>query len=115
DIKGDVVEHVDAVGNAVRFDRDLLGRALRITRPESTQVIVLDPSGNVLETRTGSARVFRSYDLASRPVAVRHDAAATAPVARFVYHDATGAPPADAGAHTSGGRLVRVDDESGST
>ncbi len=115
DIKGDLVEHTDALGASVRFDRDLLGRPLRITRPESTQVLVLDPSGDVVESRTGSARVFRAYDLARRPTAVRHDTAAGSPVASFVYHDATGPAPADAGAHTLGGRLVRVDDEGGST
>lgn len=115
DIKGNLVEHVDATGGTVRFDLDLLGRPLRITRPESTQVLVLDPSGDVIETRTGSATVFRTYDLARRPVAVRHGTASSAPVAGFVYHDASGPAPADAGVHTAGGRLVRVDDEAGTT
>ena len=115
DIKGDLVEHVDASGASVRFDRDLLGRPLRITRPEATQVLVLDPSGDVIETRTGTARVFRSYDLARRPTAVRHDSPTAAPVATFVYHDMPGPVPVDAGTHTVGGRLVRVDDEGGST
>ena len=115
DIKGDLVEHIDAVGGTVRFDFDLLGRPLRITRPESTQVLVIDPSGDVIETRTGSAHVFRSYDLARRPTAVRHDSATDAPVASFVYHDAPTPAPADAGVHTAGGRLVRADDESGTT
>ncbi|MBI4900573.1 MAG: hypothetical protein HY829_08875, partial [Actinobacteria bacterium] len=115
DIKGDLVEHVDATGGTVRFDLDLLGRPLRITRPESTQVLVLDASGDVTETRTGSAHVFRTYDLARRPTAVRHGSATAAPVASFVYHDAPTPAPADAGVHTAGGRLVRVDDEGGST
>ena len=115
DIKGDLVEHVDALGASVRFDRDLLGRPLRITRPEVTQVLVLDPSGDVIESRTGSAKVFRSYDLARRPTTVRYDMPASAPVATFTYHDSIGPAPAAAGMHTAGGRLVRVDDEGGST
>ncbi|HEX2856245.1 MAG TPA: toxin TcdB middle/N-terminal domain-containing protein [Propionibacteriaceae bacterium] len=115
DIKGDIVEHVDALGASVRFDIDLLGRTLRISRPEVTQVVVLDASGDVVEARTGSSRVFRSYDLARRPTSVRHDTAGSAPVAGFVYHDAAGPAPTDAGTHTLGGRLVRIDDESGST
>ena len=115
DIKGDLVEHVDALGASVRFERDMLGRPLRIIRPEVTQVLMLDPSGDLIEARTGSARVFRSYDLARRPTSVRHDTPAAAPVASFVYHDTTGPAPADAGAHTQGGRLVRIDDEGGST
>ena len=115
DIKGSLVEHVDAAGGTTRFVFDLLGRSLRISRPESTQLVVVDAAGNVVETRTGSARVFRSYDLSGRAVAVRHGSAAAAPVAQFVYHDAGAPAPADAGSHTIGGRLVRVDDEAGTT
>ena len=112
DVKGALVEHVDAVGATTRFVHDLLGRTLRIERPESTQVVVVDAAGNVVETRTGADRVLRRYDLAARPVEVRHGDPASVPVARFVYHD-DGPAPADAGTHTSGGRLVRVEDEGG--
>jgi len=115
DIKGALVEHVDANGGATTFVRDLLGRPIKVVRPESTQVLVVDPAGNVLETRTGSAKVFRSYDLANRPVDVRHDSISSAPVAQFIYHDSGAPAPADAGAHTTGGRLVRVDDAGGTT
>jgi RHS repeat-associated protein len=115
DIKGELDEHVDANGNKTTVDRDLLGRNVRVIRPESTQVLVVDPAGNVLETRTGSAQVFHSYDLGSRPVAVRHDTPTSAPVAQFTYHDSGAPAPADAGTHTAGGRLVRIDDESGVT
>ena len=115
DIKGQLVEHVDAIGGSVRFDRDLLGRTIRTARPEATQVLVVDAAGNVVETRTGSSLVFRRFDVAGRPLAIHHGSPVSAPVAAFVYHD-NGAPaPADAGAHTSGGRLVRVEDEGGVT
>lgn len=117
DVKGALIEHVDAVGGTTRFTHDLLGRLVRVERPESTQVVVTDAAGNVVETRTGGDRVLREYDLAARPVSVRHgrggaDPRAAAPVATFTYHDSAAAPP-DAGAHTAGGRLVRVQDESG--
>ncbi|MCU1659769.1 MAG: hypothetical protein JWO57_4425 [Pseudonocardiales bacterium] len=115
DIKGELAEHVDAAGGTTTFDRDLLGRSIRVVRPESTQILVVDPTGNVIETRTGGALVFRSYDRASRPVAVRHGSAQSAPVAEFTYHDSGAPAPADAGTHTNGGRLVRVDDEGGVT
>ena len=115
DIKGELVEHIDAVGSTTTFERDLLGRLIRVARPEAKQVIVVDPAGNVVETRTGRAKVFRTYDLASRPVAVRHDSAASSPVAQFTYHDAGSPAPADAGIRTHGGRLVRVEDEGGVT
>jgi YD repeat-containing protein len=114
DLKGAVLEHVDATGAVSRFTYDLLGRVLRVSRPEATQVAVLDPSGNTVESRSGSARVLRSFDVADRPVAVHHGSAASAPVASFTYHD-PGPAPADAGTGTAGGRLVRVDDEAGTT
>ena len=115
DIKGGLVEHVDGVGATTTLERDLLGRSMRIVRPEATQVVVTDAAGNVIETRTGSARVFRAYDLANRPTTVRHDTVGSDPVVRFTYQDSSGPAPADAGAHTDGGRLVRVDDQGGST
>ncbi|QIG39965.1 hypothetical protein G5T42_11120 [Microbacterium sp. 4R-513] len=115
DGKGAVAAQVDAAGNRTEFTRDLLGRVLRIVRPEATQVVVLDAANNPVEARSGAHRVFRAFDLGGRPTAVRHGSLASAPVVTYVYQD-NGAPaPADAGAHTDGGRLVRVDDESGST
>ncbi len=115
DIKGELAEHVDAIGTTTTLERDLLGRPIRVVRPECTQIVVNDPAGNVIETRTGSARVFRGYDLANRPTTVRHDTPSSAPVAKFTYHDSVAPAPADAGVHTDGGRLVRVDDEGGAT
>ncbi|MBA3588460.1 toxin TcdB middle/N-terminal domain-containing protein [Methylibium sp.] len=113
DVKGRLIEHVDASGVRTRFTHDLLGHVLRVERPEQIQVAVIDASGNTVESRTGSARVLRRFDLANRPIEVRHGSAAMSPVARYVYHD-NGAPaPADAGLHTAGGRLVRIDDEGG--
>ncbi len=114
DLKGAVVEHVDAIGVTTRFDYDLLGRILRVRRPEASRVFVYDPSGNAVETRCGSSTVLRIFDLADRITEVRYDAPASAPVAAYTYHD-RGAPPVDAGTGTAGGRLVRVDDESGAT
>jgi RHS repeat-associated protein len=114
DLKGAVVEHIDAAGAATRFDYDLLGRVVRVRRPEASQIVVHDPSGNVVEARSGSSTLLRSFDLADRPTEVRHGSAATAPVVTYTYHD-PGPPPADAGANTAGGRLVRVDDEAGTT
>lgn len=114
DIKGRLLEHVDAEGVSTRFSYDLLGRMLRVERPESVQLAVFDASGNNVESRRGGTLVLRSFDAANRLIAVRHDSAA-APVVSYLYHD-NGAPaPADAGLHTAGGRLVRVDDEAGST
>jgi len=115
DAKGAVVEHVAADGSRTAFRADLLGRTVEVRRPEVRQVAVFDAAGNQVETRTGSAHVFRSYDDANRLVEVRHDDAASAPVARCEYHDNGRPAPADAGTHTAGGRLVRVDDEAGST
>ncbi|GAA4491668.1 toxin TcdB middle/N-terminal domain-containing protein [Microbacterium panaciterrae] len=114
DAKGAVSAEVDPVGNRTEFTRDLLGRTVRIRRPESEQIAVLDAANNPVESRSGAHRVFRTFDLGGRTVAVRHDTAVDAPVVQYVYHD-NGATPADAGSHTDGGRLVRVDDETGTT
>lgn len=115
DIKGRLIEHVDASGAQTRFTYDLLGHVLRIERPEQTQVAVVDASGNAVQSRTGTARVLRRFDQANRPTEVRHGDDANLPVARYVYHD-NGAPaPPDAGLHTAGGRLVRIDDNGGTT
>lgn len=114
DLKGALATEVDPAGNRTEFTRDRLGRTVRIRRPESTQVVVLDAANNPVESRSGIHRVFRAFDLGGRPTAVRHDAADAAPVVQYTYHD-NGAPvPTDAGVHTKGGRLVRVDDETGS-
>ncbi|WP_426625352.1 toxin TcdB middle/N-terminal domain-containing protein [Leifsonia sp. McL0607] len=115
DAKGALSVEVDPAGHRTEFSRDLLGRTVRIRRPESAQVVVLDAASNPVESRSGGNRVFRTFDLGGRPVAVRHDTAAAAPVVRYIYHDNGAAAPADAGAHTDGGRLVRVDDQTGST
>jgi RHS repeat-associated protein len=115
DDKGAIAEHRAANGSRTRFTRDLLGRAVRVERPEVTQIVVLDAAGNPVEERSGTARVYRVYDDLNRLREVRHDDPGNAPVIRCEYHD-NGAPaPVDAGAHTAGGRLVRVDDEAGAT
>ena len=109
DIKGNLTEHVDAVGSAVRFGYDLLGRTVRIDRPETTQIVVLDAAGNPVEVRAGSARVYRTFDRAGRLTAIRHDDPTSAPVTTLTYQDGGSTAPTGAGAHTAGGRLVRVD------
>ena len=115
DLKGKLLEHVDGAGMRTTFAYDLLGRLLRIVRPESTQLGVFDAAGNMVETRTGAARVFRTFDLANRLIEVRYEQPNAAPVQRFAYHDSGLPAPADAGLNTAGGRLVRIDDEGGST
>ena len=115
DVKGNVVEHVDPGGNTTRFAYDLLSRLLRSERPGSTQTVVVDPAGNPVETRAGQHALLRTFDIANRIVAVRHDAANAPPVLQCTYHDNGASAPTDAGAHTAGGRLVRVDDEGGTT
>jgi len=115
DVKGQLVEQTDPEGNRTSFVYDLLGRLLRVTRPEATQIAIFDAASNVVESRAGSARVLRRFDLENRLVEVRHGTPAAAPVVRCTYHDAGLPAPADAGAHTGGGRLVRVDDEAGTT
>lgn len=115
DVKGQLRRHVDPIGGVSTFSYDLIGRTIRIVRPESAQVLVLDAAGNPVEVRAGTERVLRTFDAAGRLVAVRHGSAASAPVATYTYHDAGAPAPADAGAHTLGGRLVRIDDASGVT
>lgn len=115
DIKGTLVAHVDATGGTTRFEHDLLGRTIRITRPVGVQTLVVDAAGGTVETRAGTARVYRSHDVGGRPTEVRHHTPGSRPVARFTYHDNGSAAPADAATHTAGGRLVRVEDEGGVT
>jgi RHS repeat-associated protein len=115
DVKGDLVAHEDAQGRVVRIAYDLLGRRIRVERPEQTIVHVLDPAGNEVATRGGAGRrVFRTFDVLDRLVSIHHGTAASTPVARVTYHDAGRPAPAEAGAHTRG-RAVRVDDAAGVT
>lgn len=115
DVKGELVTHTDPAGHVVRMWHDLLGRALRVDRPEQSTRSVFDAAGNAVEARSADGvLVTRVFDEGNRPVTV-HDGPATGPVsARFTYHDAGRPAPADAGARTSGGRCVRVDDGGGS-
>jgi RHS repeat-associated protein len=113
-MSGSLLTEEDPAGAVTRFRYDLLGRVLTTTRPETSSAVVLDAAGRTVESRSGGRRVRRTYDVADRLLTVREDDAAD-PVTTFVYHDATGPAPADAGLRTSGGRLVRVDDEGGTT
>ncbi|MDQ2757490.1 MAG: FG-GAP-like repeat-containing protein, partial [Actinomycetota bacterium] len=115
DIKGALTGHVDATGGTTRFEHDLLGRTIRITRPVGVQTLVVDAAGRTVETRAGTARVYRRHDVGGRPTEVRHGTPGSTPVARFSYHDNGSPAPADAAIHTAGGRLVRVEDEGGVT
>jgi RHS repeat-associated protein len=113
DVKGDLVSHEDAQGRIVRIAYDLLGRRMRVARPEQTIIHVLDPAGNEVETRGAAGRrAFRTFDVLGRLVSIRHGAPTSAPVARVTYHDAGTPAPPEAGAHTRG-RAVRVDDDAG--
>lgn len=116
DVKGNLVKQTDATGNVVRTWYDALGRVLRVLRPEHDMINVYDAVGNVVEARTGNNTMIarRTYDACNRPVTVSTPSSPD-PVIRFTYHDANKPAPPDAGVHTSGGRCVRVDDESGST
>jgi RHS repeat-associated protein len=118
DIKGRLVRHVDAQGGVVRIEYDLLGRTLRVERPESGCVTVYDAAGNPVEARSrGGRRVYRQYDACGRPATVRRGSpqAEAEPQVRYTYHDAGQPAPPDAGLHTRGGLCVRIDDESGIT
>lgn len=115
DAKGNLLRHSEANGTTAAFTYDLLGRVVRVVRPEASQVAVLDAAGNTIEARTGSARVHRRFDPLGRLLDVRYGSPAAAPAVLCTYHDTAGPPPSNAGAHTNGGRLVRVDDEGGTT
>ena len=114
-LNGSLLLERDPTGAETRFRYDLLGRTLATTRPEASSVVVLDAASRTVESRSGGRRLLRTYDSVDRLLTVREDAATAPPVAAFTYHDSAGPAPADAGLHTAGGRLVRVDDESGTT
>jgi RHS repeat-associated protein len=115
DAKGTLVTHTDAVGNVVTCSYDLLKRTIRVDQPERGTIAVLDAAGNIVETRNrDGTSVLNAFDLSNRPVAVRLNSAASSPIATYTYHDAGRPAPPDAGLHTVGGHLVRVDDEGGS-
>ncbi len=115
DVKGNLVGHTDAAGNLVRTWYDVLGRIIRVQRPESDVATVYDAAGNPVEARaSGQTLVSRTFDTCNRLRTVSAPAYAT-PVASFVYQDTGAPPPPDAGLHTAGGRCVRIDDEGGST
>jgi RHS repeat-associated protein len=116
DVKGHVVRHTDEAGNEVRFWFDLLGRQLRMRRPERDVRVVRDAMGRPVESRAvGADSVFREFDPLGRLVALRIGSSQAPPIHELRYHDAGRPATPDAGAHTRGGRLVRVDDETGST
>jgi len=112
DAKGNLLEHTDAAGNVVKMWYDCFGHVLRVQRPERDTMTVFDAAGNPVETRTLSGiTITRTYDLCNRPVTVATPG--KPPSVRYTYDDTGSPPPPDAGAHTSGGRCVRIDDESG--
>jgi RHS repeat-associated protein len=116
DVKGNLIAHIDAAGNRVQMSYDLLGRRLRVDRPEQFNISVLDPAGNAVEARgSDGSRVLREFDFCNRLAAVRYGTPNAAQVVRFTYHDAGQSAPPDAGEHTNGGRCVRIDDEGGTT
>jgi RHS repeat-associated protein len=116
DLKGNLIEHADALGNTVTMWYDFLGRPLRIDRPEHGTVSVFDAAGNAVEARTrNGTHVYRDFDECNRPVTVRLNAAGATPAITFLYHDAGMPAPAEAGVHTIGGRIARIDDEGGAS
>lgn len=115
DLKGNLLSHTDAMGNTVSIMYDLLGRSLRVDRPEQTTISVFDAAGNAVEARSPAGTlVVREFDENNRPTSVRFNNPASAPVIRFTYHDSGFPAPPEAGVNTIG-HCVRVDDESGST
>jgi len=113
--KGELDSHIDALGNQVDFQRDCLGRPVLVDRPEKASRSVFDAAGNPVEARSSTQTlVVRTFDLLNRPVSVRLGTQ-QAPEVQYTYHDVGSPAPADAGLHTSGGRLVRIDDAGGTT
>ncbi len=112
DVKGNLLQHTDAAGNVVKMWFDCLGHVLRVQRPERDTMTVFDAAGNPVETRTQAGiTLVRTYDTCNRPVTVAIPG--QQPSVRYTYDDTGSPPPPDAGAHTAGGRCVRIDDESG--
>ena len=115
-VKGELSSHVDALGNEVRLWYDCLGHTIRADQPECSTRSAYDAAGNPVRAQTATdVLAVRDFDLLNRPVAVRYSSATATPAVRYTYHDAGAPAPPDAGAHTLGGRLVRIDDEGGST
>ena len=116
DVKGDLVRHTDAAGHVVRFWHDLLGRTVRVDRPEHASRSVYDAAGNAIEARSPAGLlVTRDFDIGNRPIAVHLGPGSTPAIVRFTYHDAGRPAPPDAGLHTIGGRLARIDDDGGTS
>lgn len=114
-VKGELSSHVDALGNEVQVWHDCLGHTIRADRPECSSRSVYDPAGNPVRAQSATdVLVVRNFDKLNRPLTVRYGSAAAAPAIKYTYHDAGAAAPPDAGVHTLGGRLVRIDDEGGS-
>ena len=115
-VKGELSRHVDALGHEVRVWYDCLGHIVRADRPECSSRSVYDPAGNPVRAQSATdVLVVRDFDLLNRPVTVRYGSAAATPAIEYAYHDGGAPAPPDAGAHTLGGRLVRIDDDGGST
>lgn len=115
DAHGAVHRNVTADGTDTVIDHDLLGRSIRVTRPERSQVSVYDAAGNLVDVRAGAHRVIRTYDRSNRLTSVHHGDPGSPAVVTCTYHDHGSPAPADAGTHTDGGRLVAVEDEAGRT
>ena len=64
DVKGNLTRHTDAVGNVVSLTYDMLGRTVRVVRPEHASVSVFDADGNAVEAR--SRRHTRGPGIGSR-------------------------------------------------
>jgi RHS repeat-associated protein len=111
DVKGNLITYTDALGNRVRFWYDLLGRTLRVERPEQTTLTVYDAVGNAVDSwGRDEQHVHREYDLCNRVASISYGEA----IVHYSYHDA-GTLPVEAGQYTAGGRCFRIDDESGTT
>jgi RHS repeat-associated protein len=115
DVKGNLTQHTDALGNVVTLTYDLLGRTVRAVRPEHSTVSVFDADGNAVEARgPAGTLVIREFDPLKRPLTARFLSPTNPPVIRFTYHNTNGPAPPDAGAHTLG-HLVRIEDQGGTT
>ncbi len=111
DIKGTLLRHVDSMGRVVSCHYDLLGRMLRVDRPEQVSTSVFDACGNIVESRLGDRRVVRTFDAMNRTLTERQDSEAT-PSVRMMYHLPGQPVPSGAGPNAVG-RLARVEDAAG--